>query len=151
MYYDFNFNKDSDFFKNSQTVKEISEKLNESKEYFKNIDVKVVNASLQLWFESVLKHNLNINMIRVDPINLISEENSKKVLSVFKKIMMKSKHDRTQEEFQILRNQDIIQNYINLIVLRDDKDYFENLKSEFVDFKNKQLSSEPTKKTKMKV
>lgn len=151
MYYDFNFNKDSDFFKNSQTVKEISEKLNESKEYFKNIDVKVVNASLQLWFESVLKHNLNINMIRVDPINLISEENSKKVLSVFKKIMIKSKHNRTQEEFQILRNQDIIQNYINLIVLRDDKDYFENLKSEFVDFKNKQLSSEPTKKTKMKV
>lgn len=151
MYYDFNFNKDSDFFKNSQTVKEISEKLNESKEYFKNIDVKVVNASLQLWFESVLKHNLNINMTRVDPINLISEENSKKVLSVFKKIMIKSKHNRTQEEFQILRNQDIIQNYINLIVLRDDKDYFENLKSEFVDFKSKQLSSEQTKKTKMKV
>jgi len=151
MYYDFNFNKDSDFFKNSQTVKEISEKLNESKEYFKNIDVKVVNASLQLWFESVLKHNLNINMIRVDPINLISEENSKKVLSVFKEIMMKSKHDRTPEEFKTIRNQDFIQNYINLIVLRDDKDYFENLKSEFVEFKRNQLSSENLKNNKMKV
>jgi len=151
MYYDFNFNKDADFFKNSQTVKEITEKLYESKEYFMHIDIKIINASLQLWFESVLKHNLNINMTRIDTIHLISEENSKKVLTVFKKIMMKSKHERTQEEFKVLRDQDFIQHYINLVVLRDDKDYFENLKSEFVEFKRIQLSTENTKTIKMKV
>lgn len=151
MYYDFNFNKDADFFKNSQTVKEITEKLNESKEYFMHIDTKIINASLQLWFESVLKHNLNINMTRIDTIHLISEENSKKVLTVFKKIIMKSKHERTQEEFKVLRDQDFIQHYINLVVLRDDKDYFENLKSEFVEFKRIQLSTENTKTIKMKV
>ncbi len=151
MYYDFNFNKDADFFKNSQTVKEITEKLYESKEYFMHIDIKIINASLQLWFESVLKHNLNINMTRIDTIHLISEENSKKVLTVFKKIMMKSKHERTQEEFKVLRDQDFIQHYINLVVLRDDKDYFENLKSEFVEFKRIQLSAENTKTIKMKV
>lgn len=151
MYYDFNFNKDADFFKNSQTVKEITEKLYESKEYFMHIDIKIINASLQLWFESVLKHNLNINMTRIDTIHLISEENSKKVLTVFKKIMMKSKHERTQEEFKVLRDQDFIQHYINLVVLRDDKDYFENLKSEFVEFKRNQLSSENLKNNKIKV
>ena len=151
MYYDFNFNKDADFFKNSQIVKEITEKLNESKEYFMHIDTKIINASLQLWFESVLKHNLNINMTRIDTIHLISEENSKKVLTVFKKIIMKSKHERTQEEFKVLRDQDFIQHYINLVVLRDDKDYFENLKSEFVEFKRIQLSTENTKTIKMKV
>lgn len=112
MYYDFDFNKDCDFFENSLTIKFVREKLEENK-HLSKIPDEVLNASIKLWAESIIKHNLDINMTIVDHLNLISEQNSNEVLNVIGKIIFKEKHERKPHEFQILREQGIVSNFTN--------------------------------------
>lgn len=147
MLYDFDFNKDSQFFEESKTMQFIKEQLAENK-HLKNIKPKVFNASLKLWAESIIKHNLDINMTRIEHLHLISNQNSDEVLKVIGKIMFKDKHSRTPTEFETLREQGIISNYIQMIVLSVKEDVCSDLKQEFIDFK--QLNNNNSKKLKVK-
>lgn len=147
MYYDFDFNKDSAFFENSKTIQFMKTHLEENK-HLKHIPLEVSNASIQLWAESIIKHNLNINMTSVDHIHLISDQNSKNVLKVIGKIMFKDKHSRTNEEFKILREQGIIANYLQLTTLSVTEDVCNDLKKEFIEFQKLKVNN--LKKPKIK-
>lgn len=147
MYYDFDFNNDSEFFEQSKTLQFMREKLEENK-HLKKITPEIFNASIKLWAESIIKHNLDINMTSVDHLHLISEQNSKEVLDVIGKIMFKDKHSRNNEEFQTLREQGMVSNYLQLITLSVKEDVCNDLKKEFIDFQNLKLNS--IKKAKLK-
>lgn len=137
-YFDFNFDRDKDFFKTSKTYLRYSKIINEHKNLIK-YDAKIKNASLRLWAESTIKHNLDANTDRVDHISLITNGNSKEVFDNLGKIMFKSKDKRTDEEYQILRNQQAISTYISTEIYSDsDKkvDPLSDLKKEFIEFKN---------------
>lgn len=85
--------------------------------------------------------------MNVDPIQLISEENSNDIKKTFGKIMGKEKHSRTDTDYQTLRKQSLIQNMIMLHAYRqtESSDLFTNLKSEYKAFKE-----EPTITKKIK-
>ena len=133
--YDYNFQRDKDFFKKSPTFALVSKELiNDS------VDEKVFNATLKLWGESIIKHNLSVYMGRIDPINLISEENSTEVKRVIGKIIFKSKDKRSDEEWKTLKQNGIVQTKIWLTVYKlEDQgiDVFSDLKKEFIEFSNK--------------
>lgn len=139
MYFDFDFNRDNDFFDESPTFKMVKEKIEQDKRISdSNIDKKIVNASIRLWSECVIKNNLDINSHRVDHLNLLSEQNSKEVFNVIGKIIWKSKDKRTPKEFELLREQGIINNLLQLhmLYLIDEKvDICSNLKTEFKTWK----------------
>lgn len=147
MYYDFDFNKDSAFFEQSKTIQFMREQLEENK-HLKKIPPEIFNASIKLWAESIIKHNLDINMTSVDYLHLISEQNSKEVLDVIGNIMFKDKHSRKNEEFQTLREQGMVSNYLQLITLSVKEDVCSDLKKEFIEFQNLKLNS--VKKAKIK-
>lgn len=143
MYFDFNFDRDSAFFEQSPSFKLMKEKLSEEKR-LSQVEPKIMDASLKLWAESVIKHNLDINMTSVEHLNLISEQNSKAVWNTIGKIMFKSKDKRTDEEFRVLRTQGMINNYLQLTTfdLSDKKiDICNNLKQEFLQFHQPKLES----------
>lgn len=135
MYYNFDFNKDSQFFENSSTMALMKKHLNENK-HLKKIDPLIMGVSLKLWAESIIKHNLDINMTRIDHVNLISEQNSAEVIKLIGKIIFKDKDLRTDKDYQILREESIVSNYLQLITLSLEEDVCSNLKKEFVDFQN---------------
>ena len=147
MYYNFDFNKDSSFIENSKTLHFMKAHLDENK-HLKNISKEIYNASIQLWAESIIKHNLDINMTSIDHLHLISEQNSKEVLKVIGSIMFKDKHSRTNEEFQTLRQQGMVANYLQLITLSVQEDVCTNLKKEFIEYQSLKLNS--SKKPKIK-
>jgi hypothetical protein len=142
MYFEFDFNRDADFFEQSSTMKFMKEKLAENK-HLKKIDPQVYHASIKLWGESIIKHNLDINMTRVEHLNLISEQNSKEVLDTIGNIMFKDKHDRTDAEFKVLRDQGMVANYLQLITLSVEEDVCNNLKKEFIEYHNPQKTPKP--------
>lgn len=146
MNFDFDFNKDAAFFDQSSTIQFMKKNLDENKN-LKKIDSRIFNASLKLWGESVIKHNLDINMTRIDHLNLISEQNSTEVLETIGQIMFKDKESRTPEDFQTLREQGMISNYLQLSTLCVTEDVCGNLKKEFIEFKN--LTPTIAKKAKM--
>ena len=100
---------------------------------------KIFDASIQLWAESTIKHNISVGMDRVDHINLLSNENSTGVLNTFGKILNKEKHKRTPKEYTVLREQSMVSNMIVMTVYdKYDKavDMCENIKKEFSEFIN---------------
>lgn len=147
MYYNFDFNKDSSFFENSKTLHFMKAHLDENK-HLKNISKEIYNVSIQLWAESIIKHNLDLNMTSIDHLHLISEQNSKEVLKVIGSIMFKDKHSRTNEEFQTLRQQGMVANYLQLITLSVEEDVCTNLKKEFIEYQSLKLND--SKKPKIK-
>lgn len=147
MYYDFNFDKDSEFFEHSKTIQFMKEQLKENK-HLKKIPLDIIEVSVKLWAESIIKHNLDINMTQIDHLNLISEQNSKEVLNIIGKIMFKDKHSRNTEEFQILREQGMVSNYLQMITLSVEKDICRDLKNEFIEFQN--LKNKQSSKLKIK-
>jgi hypothetical protein len=139
MYFDFDFNRDSAFFKESASFKLIVDKLN-NQERLKSsgCDEKLINATIKLWAECVLKNNLDINSHKIDTTNLISEQNSKDIFNIIGKIVWKAKEKRTDKEWKILREHTIINNYLQLelLYLYEDKiDIFRDLKKEFKTWK----------------
>lgn len=110
-------------------------------EVFQDFDKKVYNASIQLWAESIIKHNLDFNMTKVQHINLISNQNSKEVIDVFGKIMFEDKSTRTTQDFEVLRMQAMIANYLDLIVLSLKQDICTELKNEFIEYQNLKLNN----------
>lgn len=146
MNFDFDFNKDSAFFEQSSTMQFMKKNLDENK-ILKKIDSRIFNASLKLWGESVIKHNLDINMTRIDHLNLISDQNSREVLETIGQIMFKDKSSRTPEDFQTLREQGMISNYLQLITLSMPEDVCSDLKKEFAEFKK--LTNNASSKLKM--
>lgn len=157
MYFDFDFDRDADFFKQSPSFKLVQKALNEE-EKIKKIDKKIVSATIKLWAECVIKNNLDINNHRIDPIYLISEQNSTDIFKTFGKIMWKDKDKRTDKEWKILQEQDRVNNYLKICLydLSDDTtDIFSDLKKEFITWKmadelNKEIpinnTKSPTKK-----
>ena len=135
MYYNFDFNKDSQFFENSSTMALMRKHLNENK-HLKKMEPLIMEISLKLWAESIIKHNLDINMTSIDHVNLISEQNSTDVINLIGKIMFKDKSSKTDKDFEILRKESIVSNYLQLITLSLEEDVCSNLKKEFVDFQN---------------
>ena len=136
MIYDFNFDRDKDFFKSSQTYKEITENINKLLEK-SEINEKIIKLSIKLWTESTIKHNLDINMTRVDHINLLSDQNSEEILNFFGKILFKSKDKRTTKEFKDLREQERVNNFIVLFAFQkhdENIDIYTNIKNEFLEF-----------------
>jgi hypothetical protein len=133
--YEYDFQKDKDFFKKSPTFNEVLETVKNDK-YVSKEEPKLIETSVKLWAESVLKHNLSTHM-SIDPIQLISEENSNDVKKTFGKIMGKEKHSRTDADYQDLRKQALIQNMIMLHAYHqtETSDLFTNLKSEFKAYK----------------
>lgn len=143
MYYDFNFDRDSAFFDQSPTIKFIKEKIEEQK-LLKNIKPTLLEAGIKLWAESVIKHNLDINMMGVDYLKLISHQNSQAVLDTIGQVMAKDKSTRTPQDFDVLRSQGSVTNYIeiNVFAAADiKKDLCNDLKWEFIQFKNPELQS----------
>lgn len=112
MYPKISFNENKNYFKESEIFQELKDKITPN--YPADTNLEVVNLSVQLFMESVIKHNLDFNMLSVEQLRLLSDDNSKEVLKVFGKIMYKSKDKRTQEDFQKLRLQG---NVVNRIVL----------------------------------
>lgn len=147
MYYNFDFDNDSDFFSNSETISFMKEQLEENK-HLKKIPTEVYNVTIKLWAESIIKHNLDINMTRIDHINLISNQNSSEVKEIIGSIMFKDKHSRTDKEFQTLREQGMVSNYMQLITLSATKDICHDLKNEFIAYQ--QLKLETSTKLKIK-
>lgn len=157
MYFDFNFDRDADFFKQSPSFKLVQKKLNEDKK-IENFDKKLVNATLKLWAECVLKNNLDRDSDRVDPLYLFSQQNSTEVYKKIGKIIWKAKDNRTDKEWKTLTDHGIIHNslQLNIYYLSDDKiDIFSDLKKEFITWKmaddlNKEIpinnTKSPTKK-----
>ncbi len=137
MYFDFDFDRDNDFFSQSPTFQMMVKKIKEDQQ-ISDIDKKVVDASIKLWAECTIKNNLDVNCDRVDPIYLISEQNSTEVFDVLGEIMWKAKDQRTKKEFQILREQSRIHNslQLNIIYLNEDNiDICSDLKNEFKTWK----------------
>lgn len=135
MYFDFNFTRDNAFFEHSSTVKYMHEQLLQNKQ-LKNIPTNILNVSVKLWAESVIKHNLDMNMTKIDHVNLLSNENSEEVISTIGAIIFKNKDERSNEDFQILRMQGIVANYLDMIVLSMKEDICGDLKKEFIEFKS---------------
>jgi hypothetical protein len=152
MYFDFDFDRDSEFFNQSPSFKLVQQQLNDEKR-LASIDKKIVNATVKLWAECVLKNNLDINAHRIDPIYLISEQNSTEIFNIFGKIMWKEKDKRTDKDRQILKEQDRVNNCLQLYLFdfSDDKiDIFSDLKKEFTTWKfaqelSQEMPSNPTK------
>jgi len=133
MYFDFNFDRDAEFFKQSPSFNLLQKKFNEDKNLEK-FDKKLVDATLKLWAECVLKNNLDRDCDRIDPIYLFSQQNSTEVYKTIGKIIWKAKDKRTDKEWKTLKDQGIINNSLQLTVydLSDDKvDIFSDLKKEF--------------------
>ena len=92
---------------------------------------------------------MDINTGRVDPVNLISDANSKEIFNFLGKIIFKDRDKRKPEDYKILRNQESINNYIALQLYRDFNnkiDVLSDLKIEFLEFKN--LENTKVKKIK---
>jgi hypothetical protein len=154
MYFDFDFNRDADFLKNSPSFQLMSEKINSDDNRISDIDKKIVNASLKLWAECVIKNNLDINS-SVDPSYLLSEQNSQEVFDILGNILWKQKDKRTTKEFRVLRSQDRVNSVIQLNVIYLDEDNIDicnDLKKEFKTWKLAQeLNQEiPLNDTKFK-
>lgn len=147
MYYNFDFNNDSQFFENSSTMALMRKNLNENK-HLKKIEQLIMEVSLKLWAESIIKHNLDINMTKIDHINLISDKNSAEVIQHIGKIIFKAKHLRTDKDFEILSKEGMVSNYLQLITLSLEEDVCSNLKKEFVDFQNLKVINKSTPKFK---
>ena len=147
MYYHFDFNQDSSFFETSKTIHFMKSQLDDNK-HLKKLNLDIKNVSIKLWAESIIKHNLDINMTRVDHLNLLSEQNSEQVLNMIGKIIFKSKDERTDDEFKILREQGMVSNYFQLITLSVKEDVCNDLKQEFVDFQNLKLNNSSNPKLK---
>lgn len=145
MFYELDFNKDSIFFEQSPTLKFMKEQLSENNHLAK-ISPDLINVSIQLWAESIIKHNLDINMTRVEHLSLISEQNSKLVLKTIGKVMSKPKDQRTDEDFQVLMEQGMVSNYLQMITLSSIQDICSNLKKEFKEFQTLKIAT--TKKNK---
>lgn len=147
-YYDFDFKRDKDFFKFSPTYQYLKNKIEENK-FMAKIEPDILKASVNLWIESVIKHNLCANCANIDTYNFISKENSPLVLKIFGKIFNKEKSQKTPQDFEALRHQSSVQNGLVMISLQqlDTADVWENLKKEFLDFR---LKNEVVKKNKIK-
>ncbi len=158
MYFDFDFNRDADFFKQSPSYKLIEKKLKEDDKASK-MDKKIVNATLKLWAECVIKNNLDRDSDRVDPIYLFSQQNSTEVYKTIGKIIWKAKDKRTDKEWKVLKEQGIINNclQLNIYYLLDDKiDIFVDLKNEFKTWKlaheiNQEISVNESKSKSAKI
>ena len=95
---------------------------------------------MKLWAESVIKHNLDINMTKIDSLYLLSNENSKDVINFFGTIMFKPKDKRKLAEFELLREQEIAESNIKYVCLMNrEEDYYYDLKKEY-----EQYVSNPT-------
>jgi len=99
----YNFDNELEFFENSQIYSALKAYLD--KEVEARFNKNVVDASLRLWAESVIKHNLSISMTSVDNLYLITHENSKPVRTTLGKIMAKSKDKKSSSDFTALSEQ----------------------------------------------
>lgn len=149
-YFDFNFEKDKDFLNNSKVFNKIVKKIEKDKNLI-HCEPTFKSACIKLWGESVLKHNLNGNMGRVEHLSLITEENSKEVIKNIGKIISKKRENKTSEDYKKLREQSLVSMSIDLIVMLelDKKDICNDLKAEFIDFKSTFVNTLGSKRLKI--
>lgn len=125
-----------DYFKHSDIYSNFYDAVNEKLKT--NSKPKVIQASIQLFMESVIKHNLDTMMLSIDFINFVTEDNSKLVKDIFGPIVLyKSKHDKTDKDYEILKVQGNISNNIALyclMELNNDNNVCDNIKAEFGEF-----------------
>jgi hypothetical protein len=133
MYPKISFADHQDYFKQSDIYQHFFD--NVIQKLKTNDKPKVVQASIQLFMESVIKHNLDVNMLTIDFINFVTEDNSKVVKDIFGPIVLyKNKHDKTDKDYQILKVQGHISNNIALYCLMEinqDHDVCAEIKEEF--------------------
>ena len=149
-YFDFNFEIDKNFLNNSKVFNKIVKKIEKDKNLM-HCEPIFKSACIKLWGESVLKHNLNGSMGKVEHLNLITKENSKEVIKNIGKIIFKTRQNKTSEDYKKLREQSLISISIDLIVMLelDKKDICNELKTEFLDFKSTFVNTVGSKRLKV--
>lgn len=141
-----------DYFKHSDIYSNFYELVNEKLKI--NHKPKVIQASIQLFMESVIKHNLDTMMLSLDFTNFITEDNTKLVKDIFGPIVLyKSKHEKTDKDYETLRVQGHIANNIALYCLMElnkDNNVCDNIKAEFGEFVMNQKQQHTFKPTLVK-
>lgn len=124
------------YFKNSDIYSSFYDMINQKLKV--NEKPKVIQASIQLFMESVIKHNLDTMMLSLDFTNFVTEDNSKLVKDVFGSIVLyKSRHEKTDKDYDTLRTMGHITNNMALyclMQLNHENNVCENIKAEFGDF-----------------
>ncbi len=130
MLHPFNFEQDKNFFIQSNTINELIDKV--QSELIK-LDRHTVSIGVQLFAESVIKHNLDINMMAVDHYHLLSQQNSEKIQESLGQILFKEKHQRTDKDFQLLREVNMVKNVIDSLSFSED--FYDKIKCEYIEYK----------------